>query len=82
MVNPSQVGGRRYKVRIVGLHDKEEEAVKSDQLPWHKSCIPSLPVAVMRNQGKHPISAKDVLPLGFFMDGPDQQVQSLRCART
>ena len=26
--------GRRYKVRIIGLHDKEEEAVASDQLPW------------------------------------------------
>ena len=26
--------GRRYKVRIIGLHDKEEETIPSDQLPW------------------------------------------------
>ena len=26
--------GRRYKVRIMGLHDKEEETIPSDQLPW------------------------------------------------
>ena len=25
--------GRRYKVRIMGLHDKEEESIPSDQLP-------------------------------------------------
>ena len=26
--------GRRYKVRIIGLHDQGEESIDSDQLPW------------------------------------------------
>lgn len=26
--------GYRYKVRIIGLHDKDEEVLKTEDLPW------------------------------------------------
>jgi len=32
--------GRRYKVRIMGIHDKEEETIPSDQLPWANVMYP------------------------------------------
>ena len=32
--------GRRYKVRIMGIHDKEEESISSDQLPWAQVEMP------------------------------------------
>ena len=32
--------GRRYKVRIIGLHDQEEESISSDQLPWAQVMYP------------------------------------------
>ena len=32
--------GKRYKVRIIGVHDKEEETIPSDQLPWANIMYP------------------------------------------
>ena len=32
--------GRRYKVRIIGLHDQEETSIASDQLPWAQVMYP------------------------------------------
>ena len=26
--------GRRYKVRIIGLHDQDEKSLTSEELPW------------------------------------------------
>ena len=40
MVNPSQVGEEDTKSGLLVLHDKEEEAVKSDQLPWAQVMYP------------------------------------------
>ena len=45
-VESMEIGGqipgqsRRYKVRIIGYHDKQEESIPSDQLPkpGHVSC--------------------------------------------
>ena len=31
--------GRRYKVRIIGLHDQGEEQIPSEQLPWANICL-------------------------------------------
>ena len=32
--------GRRYKVRIIGIHDKEEESLPSENLPWANVMYP------------------------------------------
>ncbi len=32
--------GRRYKVRIIGLHDQGETTIPSDQLPWAQVMYP------------------------------------------
>jgi hypothetical protein len=32
--------GRRYKVRIIGLHDQGETEIASDQLPWAQVMYP------------------------------------------
>ena len=32
--------GRRYKVRIIGLHDQGETEIPSDQLPWANVMYP------------------------------------------
>ena len=66
--------GRRYKVRIVGLHDKEEEAVKSDQLPWAQVMYPVTAGGGNANSGQTPNLRQGMFVFGFFMDGPDQQV--------
>ena len=32
--------GYRYKVRVLGVHDKDEEIVKSEDLPWAQVMYP------------------------------------------
>lgn len=66
--------GRRYKVRIVGLHDQGEETIPSEDLPWAQVMYPvtagggqaeSLQTANLR-QGN--------MVFGFFIDGQEMQV--------
>ena len=66
--------GRRYKVRIIGLHDQGETSIPSDQLPWAQVMYPV-------TAGGGQASAMDSTKLrqgnmvfGFFLDGQDQQV--------
>jgi len=66
--------GRRYKVRIIGLHDQEEETIPSDQLPWAQVMYP-----VTAGGGQAAASQTSNLRqgnfvFGFFLDGQDQQV--------
>ncbi len=66
--------GYRYKVRIIGLHDKEEETIKSDQLPWAQVMYP---VTAGGGQGGSMQTAnirQGMFVFGFFLDGVDQQV--------
>ena len=66
--------GRRYKVRIIGLHDKEEESVASDQLPWAQIMYP---VTAGGGQGSAFQTAnlrQGNFVFGFFLDGKEQQV--------
>ena len=66
--------GRRYKVRIIGLHDKEEEAVASDQLPWAQIMYP---VTAGGGQGSAFQTAnlrQGNFVFGFFLDGKEQSV--------
>jgi len=66
--------GRRYKVRIIGLHDQGQETIPDDQLPWANVMYPI-------TAGGGQTAAKGTSNLrqgnmvfGFFLDGQDQQV--------
>jgi len=66
--------GRRYKVRIIGLHDKEEETIPSDQLPWAQVMYPITGGGGQSNSGQTPNLRQGNFVFGFFLDGQDQQV--------
>lgn len=66
--------GRRYKVRIIGLHDQGENEIPSDQLPWAQIMYP-----VTAGGGQSAASQTSNLRqgnfvFGFFLDGQEQQV--------
>jgi len=66
--------GRRYKVRIIGLHDKEEETIPSDQLPWAQVMYPITGGGGQTNAGQTPNLRQGNFVFGFFLDGQDMQV--------
>ena len=55
-------------------HDKEEEAVKSDQLPWAQAMYPVTAGGGNANSKGTLNLRQGMFVFGFFMDGPDQQV--------
>lgn len=73
----SQIPGqsRRYKVRIIGLHDQDSaQSIADDQLPWAQVMYP-----VTAGGGQAGVTATAGLRqgnfvFGFFLDGADQQV--------
>ena len=66
--------GRRYKVRIMGIHDKEEESIPSDQLPWASVMYPITAGGGQAGASQTPMIRQGNMVYGFFMDGQDQQV--------
>ena len=66
--------GRRYKVRIIGVHDKSEETIPSDQLPWANVMYPITAGSGEANAWQTPQIRQGNFVFGFWMDGPDQQV--------
>jgi hypothetical protein len=73
---PAQIRGqsRRYKVRIIGLHDQDTASIADDQLPWAQVMYP-----VTAGGGQAGVTATSGLRqgnfvFGFFLDGADQQV--------
>lgn len=66
--------GRRYKVRIMGIHDKEEESIPSDQLPWASVMYPITAGGGQAGASQTPMIRQGNFVFGFFMDGQDQQV--------
>lgn len=73
---PAQIPGwgRRYKVRIIGLHDQDTASIADDQLPWAQVMYP-----VTAGGGQAGVTATSGLRqgnfvFGFFLDGADQQV--------
>ena len=66
--------GRRYKVRIIGLHDQEEESIDSDQLPWAQVMYPITAGGGQANSGATSALRQGNFVFGFFLDGADQQV--------
>ena len=66
--------GRRYKVRIIGLHDKEEESIPSNQLPWAQVMYPVTGGGGQARSGATASLRQGNFVFGFFLDGQDQQV--------
>ena len=66
--------GRRYKVRIVGLHDQGEEAVDSDQLPWAQIMYPVTGGGGQTSASHTSNLRQGMMVFGFFLDGQDQQI--------
>jgi len=66
--------GRRYKVRIIGLHDQGETEVSSDQLPWAQVMYPVTAGGGQTNAGATPNLRQGMFVFGFFLDGQEQQV--------
>jgi hypothetical protein len=66
--------GRRYKVRIIGLHDREETTIPSDQLPWAQVMYPITGGGGQSNAGATSQLRQGNFVFGFFLDGQEQQV--------
>jgi len=66
--------GRRYKVRIIGLHDQGETEVPSDQLPWAQVMYPVTGGGGQANAGATANLRQGMFVFGFFLDGQEQQV--------
>ena len=66
--------GKRYKVRIIGYHDKEEETVPSDQLPWANIMYPVTAGGGQASAFQSPNLRQGNFVFGFFLDGQDMQV--------
>ena len=66
--------GRRYKVRIIGLHDQGEEQIPSDQLPWSNVMYPITAGGGQAGAKATPNLRQGNMVFGFFLDGQDQQV--------
>ena len=66
--------GYRYKVRIIGLHDQQEQTLKSDQLPWAQVMYPITAGGGQGSAWQTPAIRQGNFVFGFFLDGQDQQV--------
>jgi len=66
--------GRRYKVRIIGYHDQQEETIPSDQLPWAQVMYPITAGGGQGSSSQTPNLRQGNFVFGFFLDGQDQQV--------
>jgi hypothetical protein len=66
--------GRRYKVRIIGLHDRGEETIPSQQLPWAQVMYPITAGGGQGEVYQTPGIRQGNFVFGFFMDGPEGQV--------
>jgi hypothetical protein len=66
--------GRRYKVRIIGLHDQGETEIPSEQLPWAQIMYPVTGGGGQANAGATANLRQGMFVFGFFLDGQEQQV--------
>ena len=65
--------GYRYKVRIMGCHDREESAVASENFPWAQVMY-SVWGGGLAGSRQTPGIRQGMFVFGFFLDGADQQV--------
>ena len=66
--------GRRYKVRIIGLHDQDEETINSEELPWAQVMYPITAGGGQTGSSQTPNLRQGNFVFGFFLDGQEQQV--------
>jgi uncharacterized protein YoxC len=66
--------GRRFKVRIIGLHDQGETEIASDQLPWAQVMYPITAGGGQGSSGQTSNLRQGNMVFGFFLDGQEQQV--------
>ena len=66
--------GRRYKVRIIGLHDQGEKTIPSDQLPWAQLMYPVTGGGGQAGAKQTPNLRQGNMVFGFFLDGQEKQV--------
>jgi hypothetical protein len=66
--------GRRYKVRIIGLHDQGETEIPSDQLPWAQVMYPVTAGGGQAYSFQTANLRQGNFVFGFFLDGQEQQV--------
>ena len=65
--------GRRYKVRIIGLHDKEEESIHSNDLPWAQIMYPVTAGGGQLAKSQTANLQQGNFVFGFFLDAEDMQ---------
>jgi len=66
--------GYRYKVRIIGLHDQDEESLRSEELAWAQVMYPVTAGGGQASASQTPNLRQGNFVFGFFLDGQDQQV--------
>ena len=73
--NPHSIPGwgRRYKVRILGIHDVSPETIPDEELPWAQVMYPITAGGGQRGARQTPNISQGNFVFGFFMDGQDQQ---------
>lgn len=65
--------GYRYKVRVMGCHDQDEEELVSEDLPWAQVMYPVTAGSGMGGSRQTPAIRQGMFVYGFFLDGQDQQ---------
>ena len=66
--------GYRYKVRIMGLHDRATEVIESEELPWATVMYPITSGGGQAGAFATPALRQGNVVFGFFMDGGQEQV--------
>ena len=66
--------GYRYKVRIMGLHERAIETIKSKELPWATLMYPVTAGGGQAAAFATPALRQGNFVFGFFMDGGQEQV--------
>ena len=69
--------GRRYKVRILGMHDwggSAADGIPDEQLPWANVMYPITAGGGQTSASQTPAIRQGNVVFGFWMDGSDQEV--------
>ena len=65
--------GRRYKVRIMGVHDQGETAIEPENLPWANVMYPITAGSGIGNAFQTSAIRQGMFVFGFWMDGQNMQ---------
>jgi len=65
--------GRRYKVRIMGVHDQGETAIPAENLPWANVMYPITAGSGIGNAFQTSALRQGMFVFGFWMDGQNMQ---------